>query len=142
MKKWIIILTLPIVLIASTWGKFIGKVVDSKTREPLVGVEIRLIFHDEFTGRRAISNERGGFFIASVDVEDYDLVFSMKGYKTKTLSDVHMSLDMIVDLGTIILVPGEDFDTEVSTEENTPTIQLEEGVFEKQVEEDLIEEER
>lgn len=139
MKKWVILLVLPILLNASTWGKFIGKVVDSKTREPLVGVEIRLIFHDEFTGRRAISNVRGGFFIASVDVEDYDLVFSMKGYKTKTLSDVHMSLDKIVDLGTIILVPGEDFDTEESTEENTPSIQLEDGAFEEQVEEAIEE---
>ncbi|MBM2815512.1 MAG: Iron complex outer rane receptor protein [Ignavibacteria bacterium] len=58
-----------------------GRVFDEKSQEPLVGVTARI----ENTPFGAISDKNGRILIKSIPNDDYKLILSMIGYKTKIL---------------------------------------------------------
>lgn len=61
-----------------------GKVVDAKTREPVIGAAVNV----EDTGIWAISDENGTFFLPDIRPGDYAVQFSCLGFVDKRLSFV------------------------------------------------------
>ena len=65
-------------------GKLTGKVVDSETGEPIIGVSVYL----EGTKIGAASDLDGNFFIKRADAGTYSLMVSSVGYNMLTIADV------------------------------------------------------
>ena len=72
-----------------TSGKISGKVVDEKTGEPLVGVNIVILG----TQMGTASDGNGEFFIFNVPPGNYDIEFQMIGYKKVKLEDVIVNVN-------------------------------------------------
>ena len=72
---------------ADTRGKLAGRIIDQKSKEPLVGVNIILVG----TTMGAASDFDGNFVILNIPPETYDVKFSGVGYGTKTVKGVRVS---------------------------------------------------
>jgi outer membrane receptor protein involved in Fe transport len=85
------VLALPAVRIAlaASNGKISGHVVDAKTREPLIGVNVTLVG----TTRGAATDVQGDFDIPNIDVGVYSLKASQVGYKDVLLNNVRVRSD-------------------------------------------------
>jgi len=77
MKKWLIIAFLPVVLVAQEKGRVAGTVIDGKTKEPLVGVNVMV----KGTYYGAATGLDGHYFIENVNKGSYDIEASIIGYK-------------------------------------------------------------
>src|SRR6056297_2298015 len=75
---------------AATTGKIMGKVVDSKTGEALVGVNI-IVEGEEGFG--AATNKNGGFVIVNVPPGTYTVQASMIGYAKLRKTGVEVNVD-------------------------------------------------
>ena len=80
-----------------------GKIVDSKSGEPVIGAAVNV----EDTGIWAISDENGAFSLADIRPGSYSVLFSCLGYVDKSLSFVVRkdipSLTIRLDLNTLAL---------------------------------------
>jgi outer membrane receptor protein involved in Fe transport len=74
---------------AGTTGKIAGKVVDSETQEPLIGVNVII----EGTTLGAATGIDGTYIINNIEPGSYTLVFSSIGYQKKKVIDVRVSTD-------------------------------------------------
>ncbi len=70
-------------------GKISGKVIDAKTHESLVGINIRL----DGTKLGAVTDVDGNYFIININPGQYSLTASMVGYGTVTQSNVQVNID-------------------------------------------------
>ena len=76
-------------LLAGTTGKITGVVHDIKTGEPLPGVNVVI----EGTVLGASTDLDGYYVILNVPPGNYTLTFSMVGYATKKVTNVHVNID-------------------------------------------------
>jgi len=96
MKKIIVIvfIVLPSLLSGATTGKIMGWVRDSDTNRSLSFVNISL----EKTGRGAITNDDGYYFIINVPPGEYDVKVQMMGYTTVVKKGVYVEAGRTVFL--------------------------------------------
>ncbi|MGE5497120.1 MAG: carboxypeptidase regulatory-like domain-containing protein, partial [Syntrophothermus sp.] len=89
-----LMLMIPAVLSAQGKGKISGKITDDRTREPLVGVNVRL----QDTKLGAITDPDGKFIIIGINPGKYSLTASMIGYGTITRTGVEVYIDRTTDV--------------------------------------------
>jgi outer membrane receptor protein involved in Fe transport len=87
------LLLLPALLLAGTTGKIKGKVTDRENGEPLPGANIVV----EGTSLGAAADLNGEFVILSVPVGSYSLKCSFIGYRTVTVSNVRVNVDLTTE---------------------------------------------
>jgi hypothetical protein len=79
---------------AATTGKISGIVVDSKTKEPLVGVSVMLVG----TNMGASTNVDGYYVILNVQPGTYTVKASYVGYTSATITNVRVNIDQTTNL--------------------------------------------
>jgi outer membrane receptor protein involved in Fe transport len=87
------LLLLPGLLLAGTTGKIKGKVTDRETKEPLPGANVVV----DGTTLGASSDLNGEFVILNVPVGGYALKCTFIGYRTVTISNVRVSVDLTTE---------------------------------------------
>lgn len=87
-------IAVPLSLFAGTTGKISGKIIDAKTGDPLVGVNILILN----TQMGAATDEDGLFFILNVQPGEYSVRASMIGYTSVIQQDVKISVDKTTSL--------------------------------------------
>ncbi len=85
---------IPFNLFAGTTGKIAGKVIDAKTKEPLIGVNIILIG----TTMGATTDLEGNYFIINIPPGTYEVRASEIGFATVSVQDVRVSADQTTRL--------------------------------------------
>ncbi|VAX28021.1 hypothetical protein MNBD_IGNAVI01-1230, partial [hydrothermal vent metagenome] len=88
------LVAIPTSLMAGTTGKISGKIIDAKTGDPLVGVNILIL--DTQLG--AATDQDGFFYILNVRPGNYSVRASMIGYTTVVQQDVRVSADQTTSL--------------------------------------------
>ncbi|HEX9654392.1 MAG TPA: TonB-dependent receptor [bacterium] len=79
---------------AGTTGKIAGKIIDAKTKEPLIGVNVLLTG----TNLGAASKADGTYFILNVSPGVYQVKATMIGYAITTVNNVKVSIDLTTKL--------------------------------------------
>lgn len=92
--KYLLILTFISAINFAQTGNLRGKVVDSESKQPLVGVNI-IIKNTDFG---AATNEAGEYVINKIPVGVYEVSFSYIGYTGRTIPDVVIKSNKIVYL--------------------------------------------
>ena len=95
-KYWFTLLLLflvPGVMFAQS-GKIRGSVVDSKSKEPLIGANIIV----EGTNFGASTDVDGAFMVLNVSIGTYTMKASYVGYRSLTISNVRVSGDLTTDV--------------------------------------------
>ena len=110
MKKlfvFLLVFSIPYLVMGGTTGKIAGFVKDSETGEPLPGVNIII----EGTTMGAATDINGYYYIINVPVGTYTLKASMVGYHTQTIKNVKISIDLTAhvnfSLTSTVLEMGE-----------------------------------
>ena len=85
---------------ASSAGKVFGKVTDSDSNEPLIGVNVVI----KSTGQGASTDIEGEFYLIGVAPGKYDVVFSYIGYAPLTVKDLLVRADLTSELDVKIKV--------------------------------------
>jgi len=86
----LLVLLLPVMLFSATTGKIAGKVTDKRTGEALPSVNVVITG----TTMGAASDINGDYYILNVPVGTYKLKASMISYKTITVTDVRVKVDL------------------------------------------------
>lgn len=92
-------------------GKFFGKVIDAKTKEPLIGVNVIIVG----TTMGGSTDLQGEYFIANVPIGTYDLKATMIGYRDVLVTgakasddrttEVHFEMtETVIELGETVVV--------------------------------------
>jgi len=76
-------------IFAGTTGKISGKVVDAKTGEPIIGVNVMLVG----TTLGGVTDIDGNFFIINIPPGTYSIKASSIGYAAVTIQNVRVSVD-------------------------------------------------
>ena len=76
-------------LFAGTTGKISGKIIDAKTKEPLIGANVII----EGTNFGAATDFDGGYFIINIPPKNYSIKASLVGYSSVTVTNVSVSVD-------------------------------------------------
>ncbi len=80
---------LQIKMFGGTTGKIAGKIIDSKSKEPLIGVNVLIVG----TTMGAATDVNGNYFILNIPPGVYELRASLVGYNTVIESNVRVSAD-------------------------------------------------
>ena len=123
-KSGIVVISVVMILLlfsavnfAGTTGKIAGKVVDSETGEPLVGVNIII----EGTMMGAATDMDGEYYIINIPPGIYSVVTRMIGYQNQRMEDIRVTVDLTTklnfQLSSTILDMGEEV---VVTAERSP----------------------
>jgi outer membrane receptor protein involved in Fe transport len=88
------LLILPALLLAGTTGKIKGKVVDRENGEALPGANVTV----EGTSLGAAADLNGEFVILNVPVGGYTLKSSFIGYRTVTISNIRVNVDLTTEV--------------------------------------------
>ena len=100
MRKFLLLKILTLILAtqitAATTGKIAGTIIDSKTKEPLIGVNVML----EGTTIGASTDVEGYFAILNVPPGRYTVKASYIGYTPATVTNVRVNIDQttVVDI--------------------------------------------
>jgi len=100
MNKYAITLTILFLLLftnilsAGTTGKLMGRVTDSATDEPIIGVNIVIL--DKQIG--TITDEKGRYMIINIPAGTYNVKATLMGYVSVTVEDVKINLDLTTTL--------------------------------------------
>lgn len=86
---FLIVLMLTGTLFSGTTGKIAGKVIDAKTKELLIGVNISI----PGTRYGGASDAEGNYFVINVPPGVYEIKASYIGYKPTTVQNVRVSVD-------------------------------------------------
>ncbi len=94
LKNIILVLVSIIIIVnsyifAGTTGKIAGRVIDSKTGEPLIGVNVLIIG----TKLGAATDMEGQYFILNIPPGVYELKTSLVGYSSTLIKNVRVSVD-------------------------------------------------
>ncbi|HDY75392.1 MAG TPA: TonB-dependent receptor, partial [Candidatus Marinimicrobia bacterium] len=122
------------ILFAGVTGKLVGRITDSATDEPLIGVNVIL----KGTTFGAASDKNGDYMILNIPADTYTAVASYIGYKTISVIDVRINADRTttVDLSLeISAVEGEEVIVEaerpiIVRDQTATTVTIEEEDFE------------
>jgi outer membrane receptor protein involved in Fe transport len=91
--KFVLIITIQLILnnllLAGTTGKISGRVYDTKTNEPLIGINVVLVG----TTMGASTDVDGNYFILNIPPGVYQLKATGIGYSAVTIKDVRVSVD-------------------------------------------------
>jgi len=93
LKKYLLLVMIfifPTLLPAGTTGKIVGKVVDKKNNEPLIGVNIFITG----TTLGATTDLEGSYFILNIPPGTYNLEAQYIGYSTVKIQDVKVNIDL------------------------------------------------
>ncbi len=82
------------IIFAGTTGKIAGKVIDAKTKEPLIGVNIVIVG----TSMGGASDVDGSYFIINIPPGVYEVRASEIGYASVTVKNVRVSADQTTRL--------------------------------------------
>ncbi len=82
------------IVVGATTGKIAGIVTDSKTGDPLPGVNVVV----EGTSLGAATDIEGFYVILNILPGNYNLTFSMIGYGTKKITNVRVNIDQTTNL--------------------------------------------
>ena len=107
-KYWLTLLLLflvPGVMFAQS-GKIRGTVVDSKTKEPLIGANVVL----EGTSYGTATDIQGKFMILNIPVSTYSIKATYVGYRSMTISNVRVNSDLTTEAN--FPLPSEDVQVE------------------------------
>lgn len=92
----------PLGALAQPTQKVAGKIFDSETKFPLVGVRIEILTSDTLKKYRAITDPSGEFIMNEVPVGKHELVASYMTYDTKTVTiEVNSGKQTIVELAML-----------------------------------------
>jgi len=94
-KYWLsllLLLLVPGVMFAQS-GKIRGSVVDSKTKEPLIGANIIV----EGTSMGAATDVDGAYLILNVSVGTYTIKATYVGYRTFTISNIRVNANLTTE---------------------------------------------
>ena len=86
--------TFPSNLFGGITGKIAGKVTDTESGEPLIGINIII----EGTTQGAATRLDGSYIINNVEPGTYNMVFSGVGYQKKIVTDVRVSSDFTTNI--------------------------------------------
>ena len=86
--------TFPSNLFGGITGKIAGKVTDTESGEPLIGINIII----EGTTQGAATGLDGSYIINNVEPGTYNMVFSGVGYQKKIVTDVRVSSDFTTNI--------------------------------------------
>ena len=91
------ILFIPFNLFGGTTGKIAGKIIDAKTKEPMIGVNIILLG----TSMGATTDLEGNYFILNIPPGVYEIKASAIGYSTVSIKNIRVSADQTtrIDFG-------------------------------------------
>jgi hypothetical protein len=101
-------------------GKLNGKIIDSQTKEPLIGANVVVVN----TNLGAASNVNGEYFILNIPPGTYDIKVSYVGYSPKLVTEVRIvtgiTFELNAELSTglelkVVEVTGKKFFEEKST---------------------------
>ncbi len=84
--------TIPV--FAGTTGKIAGKVIDSRTREPIIGATVIL----QGTTRGAATDPEGDYYVNNVTPGTYSVVVSIVGYQRAVIRNVIVKIDLTTAL--------------------------------------------
>ena len=90
----LIIIFIPLKLFGGTTGKIAGKIIDAKTKEPLIGANILIVG----TSMGAASDVDGNYFIINIPPGVYEVKASEIGYAPIIIKDVRVSADQTTRL--------------------------------------------
>lgn len=94
-----ILLLIPIFSFAQPSQDVRGKVFDTETKFPLIGVRIEIRTSDSLTKYRAVSDPDGVFTVANVPVGKHELIASYMTYDTRTMTiEVNSGKQTLVDV--------------------------------------------
>lgn len=103
----LLIVLLPLALFAGQTGKLVGKITDKKSREPVIGVSVLL----QGTKLGASSDFEGEYIISNIPPGTYTLVVSSLGYKTSTIRNVVVKIDLTTNMDVAMeesIVEGDE----------------------------------
>ena len=90
----LLLLLVPVMLFAGSTGKISGRVQDTETGEPLIGISIMI----EGTTMGASTDVDGNFVITNIPPETYTVVAGGVGHQKKRFSNVKVSVDFTTRL--------------------------------------------
>lgn len=108
-------------------SKLSGIVCNLKDKTPIAGVSIKVLNTDSvfITGNE--SDTSGLFLIAGIQAGEYQIKFSMTGYKERILPVVKVNENSNIVLDTIFLVADKNYETEeIQVESDLPQLQFKE----------------
>jgi len=122
------------ILIAGVTGKLVGRITDSSTGEPLIGVNVVL----KGTPFGAASDENGEYLILNIPADTYTTMASYIGYKTTSVTDTRINSDRTATVNIameISAVEGEEVIVEaerpvIVRDQTATTVTIEEEDFE------------
>lgn len=130
---FLIFLVIPICFFAQNNGGVIrGKIIDSKTKEPLEFVTIALTPQNSKAPTNGCNSEEGGTFIMSgIKSGNYTLSFSFVGYLNDTRQVTLSTSNNKIDIGTIALKPDSKLLKEIviSEQRSQMSFEIDKRVF-------------
>jgi len=121
LKRLIIVflISLPVIFYAGTTGKIVGRIVDNKTDEPLIGANVMVVG----TSYGAATDIDGNYIIVNIPPGTYTLRISMVSYKTIIMNDVNIVADRTTNISDKMQQSDVELDQIVISAE-TPLIQI------------------
>ena len=107
-KKYLLIFSIIIssISVLAQTGKISGKILNDKN-EPLSGVSVKIVGAPGGVS----SNGEGIYTITLPAVRKYELEFSAVGYEKKSVSEIEVTTNRIVDLDIVLLASGNKLST-------------------------------
>ena len=81
-------------VLAGTTGKIAGRILDAKSQEPLIGVNVILVG----TNMGAATDQNGNYFIINIPPGKYEVKASLIGYQSVEVKDVVVNVDQTTRL--------------------------------------------
>ncbi len=118
LRLMLLIIALPLTLFAGSTGKISGRVIDSRTKEGIPGVNVRL----ESLPLGATTNVDGNYVILNVPPGRVNLLASFIGYKKYEVKDLRISVDFTTTLNISLEEGDIELDAVVVQAERSPLI--------------------
>ncbi len=106
-------------LFAGTSGKISGKVVDSKTNEPIVGANV--IIEGTYLG--AAADEKGYYFINNIPPGEYRVIITALGYQKTVYQKVLVKIDLTTHIDIKLNTTTINLDKEIVVTAERPLVQ-------------------
>jgi outer membrane receptor protein involved in Fe transport len=103
-----------VVLNAGQTGKIVGKIIDKRTNEPIIGASVVL----QGTKQGSSTDFEGEYFIGNVQPGTYSVTVTTLGYKTATIRNIIVKIDLtttidvkmeetVVEMGDAVIIEAE-----------------------------------
>jgi len=116
---FILLQSIPTQLFSGTTGLLKGIIIDKKTNEPLIGVNVMLVG----TKLGAASDIEGKFVIYHIPAGLYEVKATMIGYQTHVVKNVRIIMDIKTELSIEMVEQAVEIDGEVIVTAERPLIQ-------------------